>query len=72
MVSSAISLSTVVLFLPLIGIIPLLLMREQGADGHSNENLKWTALGFSGAAFVASLVMWATFNASNPGLQFTQ
>ncbi len=72
MVSSAISLSTVVLFLPLIGIIPLLLMREQGADGHSNENLKWTVLGFSGAAFVASLVMWATFNASNPGLQFTQ
>ena len=51
MVSSAISLSTVVLFLPLIGIIPLLFMREQGADGHSNENLKWTALGFSGAAF---------------------
>ena len=72
MISSAISLSTVVLFLPLIGIIPLLLMREQGADGHSNENLKWTALGFSGAAFVASLVMWATFNASNPGLQFVQ
>ncbi len=72
MVSSAISLSTVVLFLPLIGIIPLLLMREQGADGHVNENIKWTALGFSGAAFVASLVMWATFNASNPGLQFAQ
>ena len=72
MVSSAISLSTVVLFLPLIGIIPLLLMREQGADGHSNENLKWTTLGFSGAAFVASLVMWATFNAANPGLQFAQ
>ncbi len=72
MVSSAISLSTVVLFLPLIGIIPLLLMREQGADGHSNENLKWTALGFSGAAFVASLVMWATFNPSAAGLQFAQ
>ncbi len=72
MVSSAISLSTVVLFLPLIGIIPLLLMREQGADGHSNENIKWTALGFSGAAFILSLVMWATFNAAEPGLQFVQ
>ena len=70
MVSSAISLSTVVLFLPLIGIIPLLLMREQGADGHGNENSKWTALGFSGAAFIASLVMWATFNAAERGREF--
>ncbi len=70
--SSAISLSTVVLFLPLIGIIPLLFMREHDEHGHANENIKWTALGFSGATFIATLIMWATFNPSNPGMQFVQ
>jgi NADH-quinone oxidoreductase subunit M len=72
MVGSGITLATVVLFLPLIGIIPLLFMREHGADGHSNENIKWTAFGFSIATLVASLVMVATFDTTNPGMQFAQ
>ncbi len=72
MVSSAINLSTVVLFLPLIGMIALLFMREKNADGHSNEYIKWTALGFSLGTLAAALVMWATYNPADPGLQFVQ
>lgn len=72
MVSSAISLSTVVLFLPLIGMFILLFLRSEGKDGHGNENIKWTAFGFSVATFIATLIMWATFNPAETGLQFVQ
>jgi NADH-quinone oxidoreductase subunit M len=69
--NSAITIATVVLFLPLIGMFVLLTMREP-ADGHGNNNIKWTALGFSLATLVASIVMWASFNPALPGLQFVQ
>jgi len=62
---SALSLTTVVLFLPLIGIIPVLFMRD-------DERIKWTALGFSIVTFVASILMWLGFDASQPGLQMVQ
>jgi len=67
-VSSAISLSTVVLFLPLVGMIVLLFMREQT----QGEYIKWTALGFSLGTFAASILLWLSFNAAEPGMQFTQ
>ncbi|MAS35921.1 MAG: Fe-S-binding domain-containing protein [Anaerolineaceae bacterium] len=67
MEASALSLITVVLFLPLIGMFVLLFMKDERV-----ENIKWTALGFSLATFVASLVLWAGFDNSNPDLQMVQ
>jgi NADH-quinone oxidoreductase subunit M len=67
-VNSGLSLTTVVLFLPLIGLIILLFLRE---DTHV-EQIKWTALGVSLITFVASLLMWFGFDAANPNLQMTQ
>jgi NADH-quinone oxidoreductase subunit M len=68
MVSSAITLSTVVLFLPLIGMIVLLFIREDT----QRDYIKWTALGFSLGTFAASVLMWLSFNPAEPGLQFVQ
>jgi NADH-quinone oxidoreductase subunit M len=68
MVSSALSLSTVVLLLPLVGMVVLLFMREET----QRREIRWTALGFTLATFVASLVLWAGFNPNQPGLQLAQ
>ena len=67
MESSALSLITVVLFLPLIGMFVLLFMWDEQI-----ENIKWTAFGFSLATFVGTLVLWAGFDNSIPGLQMVQ
>jgi NADH-quinone oxidoreductase subunit M len=67
MESSALSLITVVLFLPLIGMFILLFMREE-----QHERIQWTAFGFSVAVFVGTLVLWAAFDTSNPALQMVQ
>jgi NADH-quinone oxidoreductase subunit M len=68
MVSSALTLTTVVLFLPIVGLIILLFLREET----QTETIKWTALATSVVTFVASLVLWAGFDASQPGLQLAQ
>ncbi len=68
MVNTAISLSTVVLFLPLIGMIVLLFMREDTQE----ETIKWTALGVSLVTFAASLLLWLGYNPAEAGLQFVQ
>ncbi len=65
--SSALSLITVVLFLPMVGLIALLFMRDEQVD-----NIKWTAFGFSIATFLASLLLWIGFDYSQPGLQMVQ
>jgi NADH-quinone oxidoreductase subunit M len=67
MESSALSLITVVLFLPLIGMFILLFMREE-----QTENIKWTAFGFSLATFVGTLLLWWGFDNAEPGLQMVQ
>lgn len=67
-VSSSLSLTTVTLFLPMVGLAILLFMREET----QKEAIRWTAFGFSIATFVASLLMWVVFDNSNPGLQMTQ
>ncbi len=67
MESTALSLISVVLFLPLLGMFVLLFMKEE-----QTENIKWTALGFSLATFVGILVLWAGYNQSEPGLQMVQ
>ncbi|MBZ0299991.1 MAG: NADH-quinone oxidoreductase subunit M, partial [Anaerolineae bacterium] len=67
MEASALTLITVVLFLPLIGMFILLFMKEE-----QHENIKWTALGFSLATFVGTLVLWAGFDSADPNLQMVQ
>jgi NADH-quinone oxidoreductase subunit M len=67
-VSSALSLSTVVLFIPIVGLIILLFLREET----QRETIKWTALGTSLVTFAISLLLWFGFDRTNPNLQFVQ
>lgn len=67
MENTGLSLITVILFLPLVGLSILLFLRE---DQH--EQIKWTALGTSLVVLVASLVMVAAFDTAQPGLQMVQ
>lgn len=59
-------LSTIVLFLPMVGFTILLFLNEE----KQTEAIKWTAFGFSILTFVASLVLWAGFDSAQAGLQF--
>lgn len=68
MVSSALSLVTVVLFLPMVGMTILVFM-----NGNTQKRaIKWTTFGFTIATFIASLLLWFTFDQSDPGYQFVQ
>jgi NADH-quinone oxidoreductase subunit M len=59
-------LSTIILFLPMVGFSVLLFL-----NGDTQKNaIKWTAFGFSVVTFLMTLVLWAGFDASNPALQF--
>jgi NADH-quinone oxidoreductase subunit M len=64
------SLITVVLFLPLVGLIPLILMPEK-TDAH-RSNIRWTAFGFSILTFAASILLWTSFDPNNPAYQMEQ
>ena len=68
MEATGLSLVTVVLFLPLVGLAVMLFLNEKTQV----SNIRWTALGFSIATFVLSLLMWALFDAENPALQMVQ
>lgn len=68
MENTGLSLVTVVLFLPMVGLTILLFMREQT----QLQNIRYVALGTSLITFVFSLVMWAAFDPSNPNLQMVQ
>lgn len=67
-VSSAITLATVVLFIPIVGLIILMFLKEETQQ----ETIKWTALGTSLVAFAASILLWVGYNPNIPGLQFVQ
>lgn len=67
MEATGLSLITVVLFLPLVGMTILLFLKEEKQD-----NIKWTAFGFSVATFVLSLLLWIGFDHGDPNLQFVQ
>jgi NADH-quinone oxidoreductase subunit M len=62
---TGLSFTTVVLFLPLIGLLPFLVWRDA-------KRLKWTALSFSLLTFVASVIMVVAFDETQPGLQMVQ
>ncbi len=57
-----------VLILPLVGLVAMLFWNEKTQA----SNIRWTALGFSIATFVLSLLMWALFDTENPALQMVQ
>ncbi len=57
-------LVTAVLFVPLIGLIPMIFLPKA-----REHQIKWVALGFSVATFVLSLVLLFSFDTNNPGLQ---
>lgn len=69
-VSSSLSLTTVTLFMPLVGLIVLLFMRDESES--DKDSIKWTAFGFSMATFVLSLVMLVRFDNAETGLQMAQ
>ncbi len=62
------SLTTVVLFLPMVGLSILLFLNGQT----QKREIKWTAFGFTVATFLLSLVLWFNYDPSNPGLQMVQ
>ena len=68
MENTGLSLITVVLFLPMVGLTILLFLNGKTQV----ENIKWTALGTSIVTFLASLLLWAGYDANNPGLQFVE
>ncbi len=67
-VSSAVSLTSVMLFIPIVGLIILLFLREDT----QREAIKYSALATSLLTFAASVLLWLGFNTSQPGLQFAQ
>jgi NADH-quinone oxidoreductase subunit M len=67
-ISSSLSLTTITLFLPMVGLTILLFINEQ----ENPQAIKWTAFGFSIATFIASLLMAFNFDNSDPTLQMAQ
>jgi NADH-quinone oxidoreductase subunit M len=59
------SLTTIVLFLPMVGFTILLFLNEKT----QKDQIKWTAFGTSLVTFIASLIMWAGFDPAQSGLQ---
>ncbi len=66
MENTGFSLVTLVLLIPLVGFFLILLFQREDQV----ETIKWTALITSVIAFVASLLLWAGFDATQAGLQF--
>ncbi len=67
MENTGFSLVTLVLLLPLVGFAIMLFLKDEQED-----NIKWLAFGTSLVTFLASLLLWAGFDASQAGLQFVQ
>jgi NADH-quinone oxidoreductase subunit M len=64
---TGLSLATVVLFLPMVGMTILLFLREDQV-----RNIKLVALGTTIVTFLFSLVLWAQFDPNNTSLQMVQ
>ena len=64
----SLSLTTIVLFLPMVGLTILLFLNGET----QKEQIKWTTFGMSIVTFLASLVMWANVDTSVAGLQMVQ
>jgi len=66
MENTGFSLVTLVLLLPLVGFFLILIFQKE----EQAETIKWTALITSIVTFVASLLLWASFDNTQAGLQF--
>ncbi len=62
------SILTLTTFLPLLGVLILLVMT--GQDAITINRIKWVALGTTLATLGLSLAIWAQFDAANPSFQF--
>ena len=65
---TGLSLTTITLFIPMIGLVILLFMNGET----QRDNIKWVAFGTSIVAFVASVLMWVNFDPSVAELQMAQ
>lgn len=71
MENTGLSLTTVTLFLPMVGLTIIAGMALLDAE-KNRENFKWVAFAFSILTFFASLLMWANYNSADPALQLVQ
>ena len=62
-------LLTVIIFLPFLGGIIILFIKE---DELTSNNIKWSALLTSIGTFILSLILWLQFDYSNPSYQFQE
>ena len=65
---TGLSLTTITLFIPMIGLTIMLFMNGET----QKNNVKWVAFGTSIVAFVASILMWVNFDPSMADLQMVQ
>ena len=65
---TGLSLTTITLFVPMIGLAILLFMNGET----QRENIKWVAFGTSIVAFIASVLMWINYDPGTAGLQMVQ
>jgi len=65
---TGLSLTTITLFLPMVGLAILLFMNGE----KQKDNLKWVAFAASIVTFFASLLMWINFDPSSAELQMVQ
>ncbi len=65
---SGLSLTTITLFIPMVGLTILLFLNQE----RQKSAIQWTAFATSIVTFLASLLMWAGFDASQGGLQMAQ
>ena len=61
---------TLVTFLPLVGVLFLLVMR--GEDEVALRNMRWISLWTTLATFLLSLLIWVNFNRGDAGFQFME
>ncbi|MHA3914738.1 NADH-quinone oxidoreductase subunit M [Halovulum sp. GXIMD14793] len=64
------NLLSLVTFLPLLGVVALLVLR--GDDEFGQRNARWVALGVTGATFLISLGILAEFDPELPGFQLVE
>lgn len=65
---TGLSLTTITLFIPMVGLFILMFMNGET----QKDNIKWVAFGTSIVAFVASILMWVNFDPSIADLQMVQ
>jgi NADH-quinone oxidoreductase subunit M len=58
---------SLVTFLPLLGALVVACLSRE-----ATRNIRWTALWFTSATFLLSLLIWVGFDKSNPGFQFVE